>query len=329
MNQSGFTTFIEHAPGLQVRNEDMPVLFEDIASRTGIHSRNVADPDETVENLGLTVLRKFFDRLGITGRDCAGLILASYCDVTSVIDDFAKQIARVAEINGPAIGINYACSGFPAATRIALDHFPNTDKHVVIVCVEMLSRIIDWKDMSTAILFGDRAAATSVHRQGRHKILESWAERVRDDNDLITLQDIPDAVDVWGDVYPRKCVVMKGRPLYRMAPQRMYDLSLQSMQRLGFQPQELAIIAQHQANGKFATKLRNLLNSANLLHVEVTNEIRHAGNVASASIPCALLRIEDQLCNNKITACPAVGASPDFEVGALSHGIVVFRSEDK
>lgn len=326
MTQYGFTSFVDHAPGVVVSNEDLPVRFESVASRTGIESRNVALPEETVASIGTTVVQKFFEKMGISGQDCDGLILASYYAPTRQLKPEAEAIATAVGLTGPALAVNFACSGFPAAVELAKARFPQARKHILIVCVEMLSRQIDWKDMGTAILFGDRASATSLHPQGRHKILLAWGERIQDEDHLISMQTIEDAMDPWGKTYAKRCIVMKGKPLYRMAPKEMFELSTKSMERLGFATQDLSIVAQHQANGKFAYKLRNLLNHANLMHVEVVNEIRQAGNVAASSIPSALSRLESCLCDNKIVACPAVGAAPDFEPGRLSHGVVVFRS---
>lgn len=326
MRNAGFTAFVEYAPGQTVSNTEMPVLFDDIAPRTGIHSRNVANRDETIQSMALTVADRLFAKLGIRANDCGGLVLASFSEVTARLHNQAKAVAESLGIHGDAIGTNFACSGFPASVEIALNSFPNTEKHILILTVETLSRFVDWKEQGTAILFGDRCAATTIHPSGRLKILCSWAEKLKDEKELISVEPIEGATNAWGETDTYRCLVMKGRPLYKMAPQRMYDLSLDGIRNLGMQPKDLSIICQHQANGKFAQKLNNLLMADNLLHVEVANEIGHMGNVAASSIPCALLQIEDKLKDDRIVACPAVGAGCDYERGTLSQGLVIFRA---
>jgi len=323
----GFTTFVEHAPGESVTNENLPVRFSSIKKRTGIEARNIAGPKDTIEAMSVAVGQKLFDALGINGGDCGGLVLSSSAYVKEELINVAGRVAHCLNIqNGKVSAINFACSGFPAATKIALSYCRDAGRPIVLITAEMLSRFVDFSRQDIAILLGDRASATTVDPDGRNEILEVSAEDFEDTLDLIKLQEVQGALNERGEPENRKCIIMDGPKLYRTAPQKMYNLVVGSMSRLDIEKSLLSTVIQHQANGKFAQKLEKLFTRGGWDSVQVVNEIAYMGNVGSSSIPCALTRVQKLFKGGEIVACPAVGAGADWKTGRLTKGIVVFRA---
>lgn len=318
---------MEYAPGTPVGNDELPVPFQNIERRTGITCRHIAAPEDTVESIALEAGRQLFEALTIQGEDCGGLVLSSCAGQSKDLNKTADSVAHQLNIRGKTIGINFACSGFPAATEKALELCSDQEKHIVVITAEMLSRLADWRQENIAILVGDRAAATTVHPNGPHEILEARAGFINDPQELLDLRRVDDALDAQGNTGPRDCILMDGAQLYRRAPADMLALVEASLKRLGLGLADLSTIVQHQANGRFAQKLRKLLSEKDGgKDVYVVDEIARMGNVGSSSIPCALTHIQDDFADGQIISCPAVGAGPDWKRGQLSQGIVTFRA---
>lgn len=330
MPQPGFTRFVEYAPGTSVANDELPMSFQNIERRTGIERRNIAGPDETVETMALEAGRRIFAALDLKGEDCNGLVLASCLGDSKTLHGIARSVAKSLGIKGDHIrvsGLNYACSGFPAATEKALEYCTDPERHIVVITSEILSRLVDWQREDTAILLADRAAATTVCADGAHEILEAKAGYTDDSQELLVLKKIEDALDAYGHTEMRECIVMHGKELYRRAPAEMFELVQASLERLGLRLSDVSAIVQHQANGKFAQKLRKILAEKDGgTDVRVVDGISRMGNVGSSSIPCALMQIQDGFEDGGIVACPAVGAGPDWQRGRMSQGIVTFRT---
>lgn len=336
MQNPGFTRFVEYAPGKEYANTQLPVLFENIYEKTGIRSRHIAGPDDTVESIGVSAGKALFDTLNITAKDCGGLVLSS-CNGNEVVEHqiskYARSIAQQLGLHKdlPVVGVNFACSGFPAAVKEALTLAKNSDRHILIISAEIMSALVDWQEMATAALFADRATATSI-LPGGHAILDADAWEVDDPKQLIHLEKIDAAMDIRGQTQPRVCIRMNGQPLYKAAPSAMVSLAKDSMQRLSLGPADIGALVPHQANGRFMQKITEILqkeDAAAWSHLWVVDEIERRGNVGSASIPGALSSVQDSLPVGKVVLCPTVGAAPDFCPGKQTEGILAFRVSEK
>lgn len=331
MGEQGFSTFVEYAPGCVVENADLPYKFSNIVERTGIVARHHAFSQDTIEAMGIEVVRALYHRLGICGRDCSGLVLATTC-LNEGDRQAATRAARViaagtnVRVGLHAIGVNYACSGFTAATAkaISIARGQADDRHVLVVTAERMSDIVDFCNEDTAILFGDRAAATSI-APGGHPIFLARACEMDDDDRLLSLERMPDAVDKDGRRSTRTCLAMHGKALYKRVPGDMIRLVRSALAETGIPPDQLTTIVHHQANGRFAKRIAQGLVDEGMGHVRVVDQIARMGNVGSSSIPCALAQELDALPDGGVVACPAVGAGCDIARGKLTEGIVLFR----
>ena len=119
MDRPGFTGgFVDIAPGNAMPNADMPVVFDAVERRTSIQSRQIVRAHENVETIAHDVIDALFAKLGINENGCGGLVLASctYDHRGDALSTIADRIALKRGIQGPHSGVDYACSGFPAAT---------------------------------------------------------------------------------------------------------------------------------------------------------------------------------------------------------------------
>jgi len=337
MHRCGFTTFVDVPVGENITNEELPILFPDIETRTGgIRSRNIAGVHENIGTIGQTVLNELYERLGISGRDCGGLVLASSSafelDGKREVTKFAKGIAQRGGIkvdNDNVIGVNYACSSFPKAVQIARNMSQHTDRHIPVVFAEALTRkYIDWQDDKTAMLFGDRGAGTTVAPDGQHEILLAKAVEKEDPLQLIQLVQSNNWMNLKGEMSgARKMVVkMNGKPLFKCAPDDMIRMAREDLIALGL-PLDEVVFFQHQANGRFAELMEKRVTADNSgwgpnTHVVSSMEF---GNTLSCSIPSALARHLDDYPDGITIVCPAKGAGPDIKTGLLTEGDVVFK----
>lgn len=330
MNNPGFSIFVDFAPGRQATNDQMPVRFQNVRERTGITSRNVAHSDDTIVSIGVEAVKKLFTALNIRPKNCEGLILASCSALHGKQDrssEAARKIATALSIPGPAMGVNYVCSGFPAAVHEALNVSANTSKHVIVVTSEIMSRLVNWSNEATAVLFGDRAAATSVI-EGGHSIIESRAWNVGDPDELLSLRSEDEAMDFDGTLCRRACISMNGRPLYKAAPDEMVELVLHGMNKCEIEAKDISAIVPHQANGRFMDKIQKILRSKcpeQWEHVWIVNQIEDMGNVGASSIPSALAAVQELLRPDSVVMCPTIGAGRAFTQGELTEGLLTFR----
>lgn len=335
MQRSAFTTFVDLPVGENIPNEKLPMVFADIERRTGgIRSRNVAGVHENIGVIGQAVLNELYDRLGIKGKDCGGLVLATTSafelDGKKEVTKFAKGIAQRGGIRSEdVIGVNYACSSFPKAVQIARNLSQETDKHIPVICAEALTRkFIDWSDEHTAMLFGDRGAGTTIAPDGEHEILLAKAFEKEDPQHLIKLEQTNNWMNVQGEMRgERKMrVAMNGKPLFKCAPDDMIRMAREDLQALGL-PLDDVVFFQHQANGRFAELMQKRIAADGSewgSNTQVVNSMEF-GNTLSCSIPSALARHLHEYAEGVTVVCPAKGAGADVRTGYLTEGDVVFK----
>lgn len=332
------------APALLERmsSSDLPVAGD----RYGIVTRLIARRGVEVADLAVAVLRKLFDTTALSLPQLGAIVLSSrIADPTTV----AQQVAEQLGVTCFARGIERACSGFPAATRLAIQLCRKSQKPVALIAAEIISRNINWEaangDLSdqrrargqAAKLFADGAAAVVVGPIGKefpYEILDAWQGEVADAQQLIQKTEVAGAVDPWGSARPSSttCISMPGRRglwLVKRAPLVMADAVSQSVEHAKqagrLRDEIVSHIVPHQANGLILTRLEQQLCAA-AADVKVWKCIEHTGNTVSASIPLAMSEVQDRLPAQAILAMPSVGAGgPGYRPDVLSTGCVLVR----
>jgi len=313
-------------PELEVTNDDLKRLIETsdewIKTRTGIASRHISAWEPTWY-MGAQALKSAIEKSGIDPADI-GLIIA-----TTISSDFHTPAVanviqgKVGAVNAVSFDMNAACSGFIYGVDTAR-RFLETEtdmKYAVVVSAENLSRVTDFSDRNTCILFGDGAAAAIIERSDTPytsylctdgtgaKYL--YARSIGPNKDFAAEhEDVGEEFEEQG----MHKVMQNGKEVYKFAVKALPHAVNSACEKLGISPFELDYIIPHQANMRIIeTAAKNL----NLPIEKFITVLDHYGNTSSASIPLALDEaLEKGLIKEKSKVC-MVGFGAGLTLGAI------------
>lgn len=262
---------------------------DDIYARTGIESRFWAETNETSLSLGVDACRALLDR---TGFDLDGITLAIACTTTptQVTPSLAcRVLAALApgrtDWQVAAYDINAACSGYLYALQAAWDHLHHRpDGHVLIVTSEVLSRMLDVRDFSSAFLFGDAATATLISGANGSAMAtsQSAGHRRLGYHRPVLSGRAEDGAALSVPLHDQGWIKLKGEAVYDEAVRSMIRIQSEACLEAGVAVESLANIIPHQANGRILKAVGYLSGRP------VFNHMRNVGNTSSSSIPLAL-----------------------------------------
>lgn len=245
-----------------------------IIERTGIRERRIGG---TTTGLGIDAARQAMECAGVVGADIDLVILC-----TSTPDEAmpasASVIQQAVGARGGAVDLNAACSGFVYGL-VAADGFLRAGmQRVLLVGSETMSRIIDWDDRGTAILFGDGAGAVVLERgDGPGRILGF------DLGSDGSLRHILHA-EVGGTIK------MDGPEVFRRAVRVMVDSARAALANAGVRPEEVALFVPHQANTRI---IDSACAKLGIGPDRTVNILPTTGNTSAASIPMAIADAAD------------------------------------
>ncbi|MEM6449563.1 MAG: beta-ketoacyl-ACP synthase III [Cyanobacteria bacterium P01_D01_bin.105] len=260
-----------------------------IATRTGIRQRHIASASDSIRSLGAAAARKAIAQANLTPTDIDLIILA-----TSTPDDLfgsACQIqAELGATRAIAFDITAACSGF-VFSLITAAQFIRTGayQNVVVVGADILSRLTDWSDRRTCVLFGDGAGAIVMQRSSTENLLSFEMHSDGSMNDCLNAAYAPTAKPLVEDITTQaghfNPVTMNGREVYRFAVNRVPEVLEKSLFHAGLSTDDIDWLILHQANQRIldAAAKRLGIDAAKV----VSNMAKH-GNTDAASIPIAL-----------------------------------------
>ena len=273
-------------PANVVTNADLATRVETsdewIRTRTGICQRHIAAPDQTASMLAHEAAQKAIAAAGIRA-DQIGLVIVATSTPDMIFPSTACLLqARLGIKRAPAFDVQAVCSGFVYALDIA-DKFirGGSCTHALVVGAEVFSRILDWNDRGTCVLFGDGAGAVVLAASDTPGI---HASVLHADGSQAGILSTPGQVcggKVTGDPFLR----MDGQAVFKFAVRVLDEVARETLDLCGMQPADVDWLIPHQANVRIleATAKRLGIDPA---HVIVTVD-RHA-NTSAASIPLAL-----------------------------------------
>ena len=257
-----------------------------IQKRTGIHERRIAADDEFTSHIGLRAARAALDNAGLA-PDEIDLIVCATATPDETFPATATRIqAGLGMARGAAFDVQAVCSGFIYGLAVA-DSFVRSGqaKRVLLVGAETFSRIMDWEDRGTCVLFGDGAGAvvlegTNGNGDGTDRgILSSHIYSDGRYHDALYVDGGPGSTKTTG--YLR----MEGQEVFKQAVVRMSEAIDAALESNGLTPGDIDWLVPHQANRRIIESMARRLNLP-LDRVVVTVD-RHA-NTSAASIPLAL-----------------------------------------
>ena len=279
-----------YLPKRVMTNDDLARLVDTtdewIRERTGIEQRHIAEDGELTSDLGIAASRQALVRSGIDPIDIDLVICATATPDRTFPATAVKIQAGLGITKGAAFDVQAVCSGFIYGLNIA-DNFIKTgqSKRALVVGAETFSRILDWKDRGTCVLFGDGAGAVVLEAQSQLGSREDrgiLATRIRSDGrfeELLYVDGGPGSTKTTG--YLR----MNGREVFRHAVQKISSVIEETLVTTGYAPDEIDLYVPHQANKRILDGIGKKLGIPP--HKVVVTLAKH-GNTSAASVPLAL-----------------------------------------
>ena len=269
-----------------------------IVERTGIHERRIAGPDETSSTLGT--------RAGLAAIESAqidpatiDLVIAATCTPDGMFPAVATRIQHaVGARRAGAFDVNAACNGFMSALSTAVQFVAaGTSQRALVVGTETMSRIVDWTDRGTCVLFGDGAGAVIVERSVEGEPGHINALLLRSDGSQADLlwasgpctPGAPSPSSALGLAREEARIVMDGRSVFRHAVNALVETSMEAVTNAGLTVDDIALCVPHQANRRIITAMADRVGLP--MERVYVNVDRH-GNTSSATIPIALAEAE-------------------------------------
>jgi 3-oxoacyl-[acyl-carrier-protein] synthase-3 len=257
-----------------------------IIERTGIQSRHIAAEGETTSMLATRAAERAIENAGCLATDIDLIVLATATPDYTFPSTATQVQAALGIHGGAAFDVQAVCSGFVYALTVA-DKFliSGSHKRALVIGAETFSRILDWTDRTTCVLFGDGAGAVVLEAQSGKGTLEDRGVLntvLRSDGrhrDKLYVDGGPSTTGTSGHLR------MEGREVFRHAVTCLAEVIEETFAQTGVSAQDIQWFVPHQANRRIIDATARKLN-IDPAHVVVTVE-KH-GNTSAASIPLAL-----------------------------------------
>jgi 3-oxoacyl-[acyl-carrier-protein] synthase III len=282
-----------YVPDRVLTNRDLEHMVETsdewILERTGIRERRIAAPDQASSDLAVIAARRALESAGITPKDVDQIVLA-----TTTPDRFLPSCActlqaKLGATNAAAYDVFAACTGFVYGLGIARGMIGTGQADTVLVVgVETLSRIVDYTDRNTCVLFGDGAGAAVLQPCAPGEGI--LAISMGSDGALGDVLEVP----AGGSGLPASAetvqarghfIKMRGRELFKIAVRAMEDSVRQTLDATGLTVDDIDMLVPHQANQRI---IDAVLDRLGLPRERAIGNIERYGNTSSASIPISL-----------------------------------------
>lgn len=260
-----------------------------ITERTGIKERRIADESQTSSDLAYEASKTALEVAGLKSDDIDLIIVATVTGDMPFPSTACFLQDKLGAKNAVGFDISAACSGFLYGLYVA-DSFIKSGMHkrVLIVGTEVLSKITDWKDRTTCVLFGDGAGAVILEPTEEDRGILSM--HINSDGKMWELLHVPGG----GSKYPASMdsvknrlhyIKMKGNETFKVAVRTLEDLVIKTLAENKLESSQLSLLIPHQAN------LRIIQATADRLGLpmdKVVVNLNRYGNTSAASIPIAL-----------------------------------------
>ncbi|MFM9888657.1 MAG: beta-ketoacyl-ACP synthase III [Burkholderiales bacterium] len=253
-----------------------------IRARTGIRQRHIARPDERASDLALNASLRAIEAAGITASEIDLIIVATSTPDLVFPSTACLLQRRLGIAGGAAFDLQAVCSGFVYALATANAFIRGGEyKRALVVGAEVFSRILDWNDRGTCVLFGDGAGAVVLSASDTPGILATALHADGRQSDILSVPGNVCGGKIEGSVF----LTMDGQAVFKFAVKVLEEVSRETMGKAALTADDIDWLIPHQAN------VRILEATAKRLGVDASRLVvtvdRHA-NTSAASIPLAL-----------------------------------------
>ena len=256
-----------------------------IRTRTGVERRHVAAEDQTTSDLCVEAAKVAMEAAEITPDDI-DLIIVGTTSPDLIFPNIATLIQRRLDIHGcPAFSIEAACTGFIYALTTA-DKFirAGESKCALVIGAEIITKLVDWKDRSTCVLFGDGAGAVIVKPSEQQGIISCHLGADGKYKDLL-YYPVGASKDLHKAGRGDSKIIMSGNEVFKVAVKTLGGVAEQAMAANGIDKDDLDWLIPHQANLRIIQATAKRLN---LPMEKVIVTVQDHGNTSAASVPMAL-----------------------------------------
>ena len=292
-NSTGILGTGWYVPEKVITNADLEKMVDTnnewIVERTGIHERHVAAENQPASDLAERAARMALEDAHVKAEDLDLIIVATMTPDRIIPATACILQDRLGAGRAGAFDFSAACSGFAYAAAVACQFIETgAYRHILVVGAETLSKVIDWTDRSTCILFGDGAGAAVFGPVEAGLGLQSFD--LGSDGAGGDLLEIP----AGGSLHPLtaeallthgNCIQMDGRAVFRFAVKVLGETVEKSLAKAGLSKKNLDWLVPHQANTRIIDAAAKRLE---LPAEKIIVDIEKYGNMSAASIPVAL-----------------------------------------
>ena len=267
-----------------------------IVARTGIHRRRIAADDESTADMALAAAQAAMADGAFEPADIDEIVLATDTPEVFLPDTAAYVQARLGVGLIPSYDLaGSGCAGFVLALDIARSRALADGRRVLVIGVELLTRLMNWEDRNTCVLFGDAAGAAVVGRgPGAVEIVAATAGTDGSKSGILGLEAGGTRLPITLERVRQglhKDIVMQGREVFREAVSRMSMASHQVLEKAGVSIEDVALVVPHQANLRILNAVTKRLG---IPDERVFVNVQEYGNTGSASVPVALWEAREQ-----------------------------------
>ncbi len=273
-------------PPRVMTNDDFAARIETsdawIRERTGIRQRHFAEESQTSSDLGLEASRRALEAAGMRASDLDLIIVATSTPDYVFPSTACLLQAKLGAKNCPAFDVQAVCSGFVYALATA-DALMKTGKYrnALVVGAEVFSRILDWNDRGTCVLFGDGAGAVVLAASESPGI---HASVIHADGSYADILSVPGNV-CGGKIVGSPFLQMQGKEVFKFAVRVLDEVARETLREANMTIADLDWLIPHQANVRILDATAKKLE---LPREKLVVTVDHHGNTSAASVPLAL-----------------------------------------
>ncbi|MEM9583637.1 MAG: beta-ketoacyl-ACP synthase III [Pseudomonadota bacterium] len=305
-----------YLPDRVVENAEMETMVDTtdawIKTRSGIERRHFAADGELTSDLAIKAANAALEDAGFTADQIDAVVVA-----TSTPDTTFPSVATIVQgalgTQGFAFDVQAVCAGFVYAMATAEAFVASGQANrVLVIGAETFSRIMNWEDRTTCVLFGDGAGAVVLEAgDGEAGILATDLNSDGRFRDLLYVDGGVSSTQTTG------VLVMQGKEVFRHAVEKLAETAETALEKAGLTPEDVDWIVPHQANARIITRTAQKM-GVSMDHVVMT--VQDHGNTSAASIPLALsvAKSEGKFQPGQVLVMEAIG-------GGLAWGAVVLR----